>query len=138
MTGTITAAAWGNARNSWGTATIGGAPASFSAFPPDATYRAILAAKISIAPYVAPPAPPAAPARLSFGAFLALFTPAELAVIATIADPDVALFRLLAPHAGPMTLASPQVAAWLATLAGAGCIAQARVAQIVAGQIQAG
>ena len=128
----------GNALKTWGTATIGGAPAPFSARPPDATYKAVLAAKIAIAPFAALSPSPPAPAKLSFGAFMALFTPAEHAVIATTPDPDVAMFRLLAPSAGPQALASPAVAAWLATLVGAGCIAEARVAQIVAGQIQAG
>ena len=67
----------------WGTATIGGAPAPFSARPPDATYKAVLAAKIAIAPFAALSPSPPAPAKLSFGAFMALFTPAEHAVIAT-------------------------------------------------------
>ena len=138
MKGAITAAAWGNALKTWGTATIGGAPAMFSARPPDATYKAVLAAKIAIAPFAAPAPAPPAPVKLSFGAFMALFTPAEHAVIATTPDPDVAMFRLLAPSAGPQALASPQVAAWLTTLVAAGCLAQARVAQIVAGQNQAG
>jgi hypothetical protein len=129
----VTAAAWGNARRTWGTATIGGAAVSFSARPPDDVYRAVLASKIAIA---AAPAPAPVAAKLSFGAFMALFTPAELAVIATTADPDIALFRLLAPSGGPITLSSAQVAEWLARMVAAGCLGAGRVAQIVAGQAQ--
>lgn len=105
------------------------------AFPAETPQAQALAAIEGMAPAdYAPPAAPASSPALTFLEFVALFTPAEQAAIASSTDGQVKLFVMKATGSGGLALDNAEVVAGVNYLSAVGVIAPARAAAILAGQ----